>query len=60
MTIRVITFDIGGVLEITPKLGVTEKWETKLGLAAGELDKRLYNVWKGGSIFVGTRHASST
>jgi glucose-1-phosphatase len=50
MTIRGIVFDIGGVLEITPKLGVNEKWEQLLHLKPGELDQRLYEVWKGGSI----------
>jgi len=50
MAIRAIVFDIGGVLEITPPLGVTEKWEKKLGLKPGELDERLLDVWKGGSI----------
>jgi epoxide hydrolase-like predicted phosphatase len=50
MAIRAIVFDIGGVLEIAPSMGVTEKWETALGLSPGELDKRLYEVWRGGSI----------
>jgi epoxide hydrolase-like predicted phosphatase len=50
MTIRAVVFDIGGVLEYTPRLGITEKWEQKLDLSPGELDKRLYPVWKSGSI----------
>jgi glucose-1-phosphatase len=50
MTIRGIVFDIGGVLEITPKLGVNDKWEERLHLKPGELDQRLHEVWKGGSI----------
>jgi epoxide hydrolase-like predicted phosphatase len=50
MTIRAIVFDIGGVLEITPDLGVTQQWETRLGLTAGELDERMRDVWRGGSI----------
>jgi epoxide hydrolase-like predicted phosphatase len=50
MTIRAVVFDIGGVLEITPDLGVTRLWETRLGLAAGELDERMHDVWAGGSI----------
>src|SRR5688572_17308575 len=50
MTIRAIVFDIGGVLEITPNLGVDEKWETKLGLQSGELGNRLRDIWRGGSI----------
>jgi putative hydrolase of the HAD superfamily len=50
MAIQAIVFDIGGVLEITPDLGVTAKWEQRLNLAAGELDKRLRDVWRGGSL----------
>lgn len=50
MTIQAVVFDIGGVLEITPRLGVSEKWESRLGLAAGELDERLADAWLGGSI----------
>ena len=50
MTIRAVVFDIGGVLEITPDLGVTQHWEKRLGLAAGELDQRMHEAWVGGSI----------
>jgi epoxide hydrolase-like predicted phosphatase len=50
MAIRAVVFDIGGVLEITRDLGVTRRWETRLGLAAGELDQRMHDVWRGGSI----------
>lgn len=50
MTIRAIVFDIGGVLEITPDLGVTARWEQQLGLMPGEMDQRLGDVWRGGSI----------
>jgi epoxide hydrolase-like predicted phosphatase len=50
MSIRAVVFDIGGVLEITPDLGVTETWEARLGLAQGELNKRMYDAWRGGSI----------
>jgi hypothetical protein len=50
MTIRAVVFDIGGVLEITPDLGVTQLWESRLGLAAGELDQRMRDAWRGGSI----------
>jgi putative hydrolase of the HAD superfamily len=50
MAIRAIVFDIGGVLEFNPRLGVNQKWEQKLGLPSGELDKRLYDLWRGGSI----------
>ena len=50
MAIRAVVFDIGGVLEITPDLGVTRQWETRLGLVNGELDERMYDAWRGGSI----------
>ncbi len=36
--IRAVVFDIGGVLETTPPLGVSDAWEARLGLAAGELE----------------------
>lgn len=41
MTIRAVVFDIGGVLEITPDTGMTEKWEYHLHLKPGELNGRL-------------------
>ena len=50
MVIRAVAFDIGGVLEITPDLGVDRRWETRLGLPAGEIDARLRDVWQGGGI----------
>lgn len=50
MTIKAIIFDIGGVLEITPDLGLDKKWEQRLGLKSGELNRRLADVWRGGSI----------
>lgn len=50
MAIRAVVFDIGGVLEITPDLGVTRQWETRLGLPPGGLDERMNDVWLAGSI----------
>jgi epoxide hydrolase-like predicted phosphatase len=50
MVIRAVVFDIGGVLEITPDLGVRQRWETQLGLPAGEILARMSDVWQGGSI----------
>jgi putative hydrolase of the HAD superfamily len=47
MTIQAVVFDIGGVLEITPDLGVTGMWESRLGLGRGELTKRMDDVWRG-------------
>ena len=48
--IRAVVFDIGGVLEITPDLGTIRRWEARLGLAAGEADERLGDVWARGSV----------
>jgi epoxide hydrolase-like predicted phosphatase len=50
MSIQAIVFDIGGVLEITPDLGVSGTWESRLGLAPGELNERMRDAWVGGSI----------
>ena len=50
MAIRAVVFDIGGVLEITPDLGVDRRWETRLGLPGGEMAKRMHDVWLGGSL----------
>jgi epoxide hydrolase-like predicted phosphatase len=50
MSVQAIVFDIGGVLEITPDLGVAATWESRLGLAPGELNKRMEDAWAGGSI----------
>ena len=50
MVIRAVVFDIGGVLEITPDLGVDRQWETRLGLPAGEILERMRDVWRDGSI----------
>jgi len=50
MVIRAVVFDIGGVLEIDPDLGVIPMWEGRLGLPAGELSERMHHAWVGGSI----------
>ncbi len=50
MTIHALVFDIGGVLEITPDLGVTEKWEQRLHLQPGELDRRMGSLWNDGAL----------
>src|SRR2546422_6932775 len=50
MTIRAVVFDIGGVLEITPDTGMTEKWEACLHLKPGELNERMASVWRDGSL----------
>lgn len=50
MAIRAVVFDIGGVLEITPDLALTEKWEQLLHLKPGELNERMASVWHDGSL----------
>jgi epoxide hydrolase-like predicted phosphatase len=50
MVIRAVVFDIGGVLEITPDLGVEPMWEARLGLPTGELSERMHDAFAGGSI----------
>jgi hypothetical protein len=47
MSIQAVVFDIGGVLEITPDLGVSGTWESRLGLAPGELNKFVDNLFGG-------------
>ena len=56
MSIKAIAFDIGGVLEVTPSLGVTETWESRLGLDPGEIDKRMGDIWLGGAIGTVSEH----
>ncbi|WP_214325516.1 HAD family hydrolase [Nonomuraea sediminis] len=50
MTSQAIIFDIGGVLEIAPRLDVGGRWERRLGLDAGEIDTRMATSWKAGTI----------
>ena len=50
MAIRAVVFDIGGVLEITPDLGIAARWESGLGWPAGELQRRLSDVWAAGRV----------
>lgn len=52
MAIKAVVFDIGGVLEINPDLGVSEIWESRLGLAPGEqLGEFMADIWRD---YVGT------
>jgi epoxide hydrolase-like predicted phosphatase len=50
MVIRAVVFDIGGVLEIDPDLGVIPMWESQLGLRAGELSERMRVAFAAGNI----------
>jgi len=50
MAVRAVLIDIGGVLAITPDLGVVPQGEGRLGLAAGTLAERLDDIWSGGAV----------
>lgn len=50
MTIRAVVFDIGGVLETTPPMKFDQRWERRLGLSPGEINRRMDDVWLGGSL----------
>jgi len=50
LAIRAIVFDIGGVLEITPRTGWEKRWEADLGLEPGGLTERLKDVWRAGDV----------
>ena len=50
MAIRAVVFDIGGVLEFTPRTGWHTRWEEQLGLASGQMDALLWEVWKAGNV----------
>jgi putative hydrolase of the HAD superfamily len=54
MVVRAVLFDIGGVLEVTPDLGVVPRWEDRLGLPAGTLGQRLADIWAGGEVGIVT------
>ena len=54
MAIRAVAFDIGGVLEITPDTGMTEKWEQRLHLkpgGTGSTDGKCMERWLPGKMF---------
>jgi epoxide hydrolase-like predicted phosphatase len=48
--VKAVVFDIGGVLEINPPTGWRERWAERLGLDAGELERRLDPFWEQGSV----------
>jgi epoxide hydrolase-like predicted phosphatase len=50
MAIKAVVFDIGGVLEITPNTGMTEKWETRLHLKPGQMNEWMKDVWRDGAL----------
>lgn len=50
MAIKAVVFDIGGVLEYNPRTDWDVKWEGKLGLQPGDINEKLRQVWRAGSI----------
>jgi putative hydrolase of the HAD superfamily len=48
--VKAIVFDIGGVLEETPDLGLEAGWAARWGLEPAELDQRLGDIWYDGSL----------
>src|SRR5690242_660115 len=52
MAIRAVVFDIGGVLELdvieTLDIGLDARWEQRLGLEPGEIERRMQQVWHAG------------
>jgi len=45
-----VILDIGGVLEITPETGSTQRWEERLELPFGTVDERMRDVWQAGCV----------
>jgi putative hydrolase of the HAD superfamily len=50
LPIRAVIFDIGGVLEITPRTGWVERWEDRLSMPPRGLAERLRDVWRAGDV----------
>ncbi|MFP8959691.1 HAD family hydrolase [Streptomyces nanhaiensis] len=50
MDSRCVVLDIGGVLEITPRTGWHRRWERRLGLPPGAVNRRLGEVWRAGRV----------
>jgi putative hydrolase of the HAD superfamily len=50
MTIKAVAFDIGGVLEDAPPLGVDQRWEQRLGLEPGEMAARLDGIFEAAAV----------
>jgi epoxide hydrolase-like predicted phosphatase len=48
--VKAVIFDIGGVLEWTPRTDWRERWAGRLGLSVDELERRLNEFWELGSV----------
>lgn len=45
-----MVFDVGGVLEYTPRTGWQTRWARRLGMCEAEFDRRLDALWSRGSL----------
>jgi epoxide hydrolase-like predicted phosphatase len=50
MSIRAVVFDIGGVLELTPRTGWEHRWASELDLPLDEFERRIDSLWAPGQI----------
>ncbi len=58
MAIEAVLFDIGGVLEDTPRTGWEQRWATELGMSIEEFERRLAPVGRPGSVGEITLHGA--
>jgi epoxide hydrolase-like predicted phosphatase len=50
VAIRAVIFDVGGVLEITPRTGWEQRWAMRLGLDVAQLRECVDPIWRQGDI----------
>jgi hypothetical protein len=50
MGIEAVVFDIGGVLERTPRTGWEDRWSARLGLSRAEFEARMAPIGGAGSL----------
>ena len=58
MAIEAVLFDIGGMLEDTPRTGWEQRWATDLGMSIEEFERRLAPVGRPGSVGEITLHGA--
>jgi epoxide hydrolase-like predicted phosphatase len=58
MAIEAVLFDIGGVLEDTPRTGWEQRWADELGLSLEEFERRFAPVGRPGSLGEITLHGA--
>lgn len=58
MAIEAVLFDIGGVLEYTPRTGWEQRWASELGMSLQEFERRLAPVGRPGSLGEITLHGA--